>query len=366
MVAVAANLAGGFVLGPIMFLGMLSLLLGFVSSWVSLPLNLVAGLFIGFLLEVAKFFGRLSFAVYEWQGVSLWMALALGLGAEAALFWVLGAARRRPAARLHRAAAPARLRRRPDRRRRGRRTRERAGRTGGALDPGAHVPRCGRGRGRPVARSRRPDRAHRRRPRAARPAPQAARRDAVDLLVVSHAHADHAAGLSDVVARLPVRTALLPSPPEPSDGLRRLAAELSAAGVGVHACTQAVTAQGDGWSVSVLPTRPPPGESGNQGENDAALVVLVTISGHRLLVPGDAEGEVLAQLELPPCDVVELPHHGSRGGFDEAPARRAAAVARRHLGRTQQVRPPHARDARPARRRAACPACAPTRRATSR
>ena len=56
LVSVPANVAGGFVLGPIMFLGMLSLLLGFVSEWLSAPLNVVAGLFIGFLLAVSRFF----------------------------------------------------------------------------------------------------------------------------------------------------------------------------------------------------------------------------------------------------------------------------------------------------------------------
>ena len=349
MVAVAANLAGGFVLGPIMFLGMLSLLLGFISSWVSLPLNLVAGLFIGFLLEVAKFFGRLSFAVYEWQGVSLWMALALGLGAEAALFW--GLARRagvrlrdyiaQPRRRafvvvLTAAVAAAALVNAP--------VAPAAPSTPALtyLDVGEGAAALLRVPGGPTVLI------------DGGPEPLGLRLkrlgvSEVDLLVVSHAHADHAAGLSDVVARLPVRTALLPSPPEPSDGLRRLAAELSAAGVGVHACTQAVTAQGDGWSVSVLPTRPPPGESGNQGENDAALVVLVTISGHRLLVPGDAEGEVLgparaAALRRRRAAPSRQPWRRRRGA-----ARRAAAGARCHLGRTQQVRPPHARDARAAR-----------------
>ena len=68
LVAVPANVAGGFVLGPIMFLGMLSLLLGFVGSWLSAPLNVLACLFIGFLLEVSRFFGRLPWAVFEWRG----------------------------------------------------------------------------------------------------------------------------------------------------------------------------------------------------------------------------------------------------------------------------------------------------------
>jgi len=65
-------------------------------------------------------------------------------------------------------------------------------------------------------------------------------------------------------------------------------------------------------------------ETGNQGENDAALVVLVGLRGQRVLVPGDAEGDVLERLGLPPCAVVELPHHGSSGGVDAAFLRRLA------------------------------------------
>ena len=81
--------------------------------------------------------------------------------------------------------------------------------------------------------------------------------------------------------------------------------------------TVAQSIAGSGWSLRLLPTRPPAGEGGNQSENDCALVALVDLAGHDVLVPGDAEGDVLAALDLPPCDVVELPHHGSRGGLDE-------------------------------------------------
>ena len=56
LVAVPANIAGGFVLGPIMFFGMLSVFVGFVWAGLSVPLNVVAGLFTGFLLTVAAWF----------------------------------------------------------------------------------------------------------------------------------------------------------------------------------------------------------------------------------------------------------------------------------------------------------------------
>ena len=91
LVSVPANVAGGFVLGPIMFLGMLSLLAGFVSEWLSAPLNVVAGLFIGFLLAVSHFFAGLPGAVYEYQGVTLRTVLVVGLLAEAAVVAALAA-----------------------------------------------------------------------------------------------------------------------------------------------------------------------------------------------------------------------------------------------------------------------------------
>jgi competence protein ComEC len=316
VVAVAANVAGGFVLGPIMFLGMLSLLAGFVTSWLSLPLNVVAGLFIGFLLEVSRFFGRLSFAVYEWQGLTFGLMLAGAAVAELVALRVLAGrdgtclwayvthARRRTRVTLSSAAllsvvlvlapSPPAAPSAPTLRYLA------VGEGAAALLQVPHGPTVLIDAG---------------------PEPLGRRLEAlgvrrIDLVVLSHGHADHAAGLADVVARLPVGSALLPAPPAPATSLDAIAAELEAAGVQVSRCASPLALEGDGWRVRILPTRPPPGEGGNQGENDCALVVLVEIGGHRLLVPGDAEGDVLTDLELPSCDVVELPHHGSRGGID--------------------------------------------------
>jgi competence protein ComEC len=317
LVAVAANLAGGFVLGPIMFLGMLSLLAGFVASWLSLPLNLLAGLFIGFLLEVARFFGRLSFAVYEWQGLTVGLLLAGLLAGEVVVLKVLasrgdlglGAYVTRATVRVRVVLVTAAL-----------------VATALVLAPVAPAEpvtptlrflAVGEGaaallqvpEGPTVLIDAGPDPLGRRLERLGV--------DDVDLLILSHGHADHVGGLADVIARLPVRAALLPVPLQPSPALQAIAHDLTAEGARVSTCTTPLVVGGSGWRVLVLPTRPPPGASGNQGENDAALVVLVELGEQRLLVPGDAEGEVLADLDLPPCDVVELPHHGSRGGVDE-------------------------------------------------
>ena len=140
----------------------------------------------------------------------------------------------------------------------------------------------------------------------------------IDLLVLSHGHADHTAGLSDVIGRVPIEAALLPQPPEPSAALDRLAGALGDAGTTVRRVSEELRTGGEGWALRVLVTESAAGSTDeNQNENDCALVVLTELGGQRVLLPGDAEGEVLAELGLPPCDVVAVPHHGSAGGLDE-------------------------------------------------
>jgi competence protein ComEC len=315
LVSVPANVAGGFVLGPIMFLGMASMLAGFAAPWLSVPLNLLAGLFIGFLLTVARLFGRLPWAVYEWQGVSLGLVLSVTVLLASVSVWQL--ARRAGESPAGYVTSPRR------------RTSliVVSGATAAVLillvPGGAAAPAqstltfldVGEGAATLVQIPRGPtilvD---------AGPAPlgrqlreHGVRR--IDLLVLSHGHADHVAGLQDVIGRFEITTALMPAPTEPSSALDRLGADLQAAGAEVRRCGSPVSLGGAGWGLRVLPTRALPGTGGNQGENDTALVVLAELGRGRVLVPGDAEGEVLARLDLPPCDVVGVPHHGSAGGF---------------------------------------------------
>jgi competence protein ComEC len=316
LVAVPANIAGGFVLGPIMFLGMLSVFAGFVWSVLSVPLNVVAGLFTGFLLTVAAWFGDLSFAVYEWHGLTLGFLVVLGLGGEAVVVAMLA----------HRAGQTiaAFL---SGRRRRGRIVLAALALLGFALfaapappappaRPTLTILSVGEGAAALLQEPRGPtvliD---------AGPAPlgDCLRRHGVrrlDLLILSHGHADHTAGLADVLGRIPVGVALVPRPVVPSESLTRVVNELTSAGVPVRPCVVAATLNLPGVRLTVLPT----GMSGagdNQGENDCALVVEVCLGGQTILLPGDAEAEALRPLDLGHCDVIELPHHGSAGGYDD-------------------------------------------------
>ncbi len=316
LVSVPANVAGGFVLGPIMFLGMLSLLLGFVSEWLSAPLNVAAGLFIGFLLAVSHFFAGLPGAVYEYQGVTLRSVLVVGFLVEVAVVVTLATRagggvlayardrRRWPAlvtatatlvaAALLVAPAPMRPPNRP---------------TLTFLDVGEGAATLLQIPDGPTI--------------LVDAGPEPLARDLqlhgvgeIDLLVLSHGHADHVGGLEDVVGGLPVAAALLPEPEDPSAALDEVEDRMRAEGTDVRRCASELRLGGDGWSLQILAADPVAGVDQNQKENDDALVVVVELAGRRLLLPGDAEGQVLENLDLPPCVVVGVPHHGSAGGFD--------------------------------------------------
>jgi len=316
LVSVPANAVGGFVLGPIMFLGMLSVFAGFVWPGLSAPLNVVAGLFTGFLLSVASWFGGLSFAVYRWQGVTLGFLVCALLAAELVAAACLA---RRAGVSLRRYVSA-----------RGRRRRLAAAacvllaaalaaapaRSQPPTRPTLTVLSVGEGAAALLQEPHGPtvliD---------AGPAPLAAclRRHGVrriDLLVLSHGHADHTAGLADVLGAIPIGEALVPQPVVPSAALSRVVSELRAAGVPVRACTTRLSIAVDCGRLAVVPTGGHGGRD-NQDENDCALVVVVTLDGQSVLLPGDAEAEALEPLDLGACAVVELPHHGSSGGLDD-------------------------------------------------
>jgi competence protein ComEC len=317
LVGVVANVAGGFVLGPVMLLGMLSVLVGLVLPPLSTVLNVLAGLLIAFLLEVAHVCARLPLAVYQWRGPTLPLLLAAaglamllvlqhlaaraGVGVAGFAF----ARRRRPLIGLAAATlAAVSLALAPC-----------GGRAPGAptltiLDVGEgaaalvqapHAPTvlvdAGPG---PLAGSLRKHGVAR-----------------IDLLVLSHGHADHTGGVTDVLRSLKVDRALLPRPPTADPSLDRLQKELENAGTRVSRCTVPLHLTCRGYELQVLPTHGGHGGS-NQDENDWALVVAVTLRAQRVLLPGDVEGAALDEVVEGPFAVVEVPHHGSSGGLTDS------------------------------------------------
>ena len=141
----------------------------------------------------------------------------------------------------------------------------------------------------------------------------------IDLLVLTHFHADHVDGLDAVLASRPVDQVWVSRVLDPTEGARQVLAGSAAAGVPVSPAPYAATWRSGEVTLQVLwpeagPVDPGPGDG--SAANDASVVLLAQVAGLRLLLTGDVEPpgqEVLARM-LPGLDVdlLKVPHHGSR------------------------------------------------------
>ncbi|WP_367599598.1 DNA internalization-related competence protein ComEC/Rec2 [Pseudomonas fulva] len=131
--------------------------------------------------------------------------------------------------------------------------------------------------------------------------------DSLDLLVVSHAHADHAGGAGAIQRGLPVRRAIGGEPLEE---------------VQLQPCVSGEDWEWDGVRFSLWRW------ADGRTSNDRSCVLLVEASGERLLLAGDmeagAERAWLAAMDSPRIDWLQSPHHGSRSSSTEAFIRAAA------------------------------------------
>ncbi|MEK7252517.1 MAG: ComEC/Rec2 family competence protein [Actinomycetota bacterium] len=126
----------------------------------------------------------------------------------------------------------------------------------------------------------------------------------IDLMIVSHRHADHTTGL--VGLHVPVTRVW--HPPQLGEGspLDDLVAEQGARGAEVGVPSVGTVAEVGSFTVEVLaPLRK------YASPNDGSLVVRVTASGVDVLFSGDIEA--IAQADLGPlrADVLKVPHQGS-------------------------------------------------------
>ncbi|MDG4772362.1 ComEC/Rec2 family competence protein [Solwaraspora sp. WMMD792] len=156
----------------------------------------------------------------------------------------------------------------------------------------------------------------------------------VPLLVISHFHADHVAGVDGVLRHRLVSAVATTGWPEPAAG--RAAVQLAAAARGV-----AVGPVPPGWSyrrgpveLTVLgPTEPFIGTRSDPNNN--SLMLLAVVDGVRILLTGDAEHDSQEALldrfgaAGLRADVLKVAHHGSAFqdvGFLDAVAPRVAVV----------------------------------------
>jgi competence protein ComEC len=140
----------------------------------------------------------------------------------------------------------------------------------------------------------------------------------LDLVVLSHPHPDHMNGLLRILKRFPVG-ALWTNGDDGNNPVYRTLMALASE----HRVSTPSPTELSHHGLNIFPLGPwfdgrigvPPG----LGTNDASLVIRLDYAGHRLLFGGDigeeGEAELLdrraARVELV-CDVLKVPHHGSR------------------------------------------------------
>jgi competence protein ComEC len=134
----------------------------------------------------------------------------------------------------------------------------------------------------------------------------------LDLLVVTHAQADHEGGAAAVMGAMPVALLL-----DGRDGVRepiglRMAAEARRRRVPTATPEAGETIRAGRIELRILsPVREPPEDHGGQDPNQRAIVAEARVDGVRMLLTADAESDVLSGLDLEPVDVLKVSHHGS-------------------------------------------------------
>jgi competence protein ComEC len=134
----------------------------------------------------------------------------------------------------------------------------------------------------------------------------------LDLLVVTHAQADHDGAAAQILGAMPVRLVL-----DGRDGVRDPSGSRMARVAVERRVRLAAPAAGEvlrlgAIVVRVLWPRPEPAALHMGSDPNArAIVAEVEADGVRTLLTADAESDVLDQLDLGPVDVLKVSHHGS-------------------------------------------------------
>jgi competence protein ComEC len=140
----------------------------------------------------------------------------------------------------------------------------------------------------------------------------------IDIVVLTHPHEDHAAGLARVLDRYLVGQVLEPGMRGPGPGwlawderLRRANLPRSTVATGGRFRLDEVVFTVLWPDPGTVPEIPP--DSG-RAINDVSVVLLGEAHGHRFLLTGDIEDDVdprLLERDLPSVDILKVAHHGS-------------------------------------------------------
>jgi len=144
----------------------------------------------------------------------------------------------------------------------------------------------------------------------------------IDLVVLTHPHEDHAAGLALLLARYRVDAVAEPGMRGPGPGYTAYRAALASLGRASRRLAAGDHLALDGATIEVrwpprdgVPAEPP---DAGTGINNVSLVLDVRFGARRLLLMGDVEEEIDPQLiaggvvDAGRLDVLKVAHHGSR------------------------------------------------------
>lgn len=148
----------------------------------------------------------------------------------------------------------------------------------------------------------------------------------IDVMVVSHQDADHSGGVATLLKQLPV-TQLITSPSQSSfvkkiyqnTVFRQEVLFNPQESLQLSQCYLGQQWRWDGVEFHFLS----PKEASVKKGNNLSCVLLVSVAGHHLLLPGDIEAEIERDLVVSakayfPIEVLVAPHHGSRTSSSRA------------------------------------------------
>ncbi|MFL5843099.1 MAG: ComEC/Rec2 family competence protein [Solirubrobacteraceae bacterium] len=134
----------------------------------------------------------------------------------------------------------------------------------------------------------------------------------LDLLVVTHAQADHEGGAAAVLGELPVGLVLDGRDGVASPDGERFAAVARARGVRLLTPAAGQRIRVGPIVVDVLSPRAEPAAlHAGEDPNQRAIVARLSDGAFSMLLTADAESDVLRSLPLAPVDVLKVSHHGS-------------------------------------------------------
>lgn len=141
----------------------------------------------------------------------------------------------------------------------------------------------------------------------------------IDVLIVSHGHADHVGGIPAVLAALPVGTVLDPGEPVPEASYLAYLAAVEASGARWRRARAGDTVTVDG--VRLIVVSPDSAWAAQTFDpNEESVVLVVEFGGQRLAFMGDAGEPVERRLagRVGDIAVLKVGHHGSRSATTDA------------------------------------------------